>query len=48
MKAVVIAAGAGSRILGEANHTPKILLPFGDETILSTIAFSAKGIGLYW
>ena len=34
MKAVIVAAGTGSRMHG---RTPKTLLPFHDETILSTI-----------
>jgi len=37
MKAVIIAAGIGSRLWYETNKTPKTLLPFGKGTILSNI-----------
>lgn len=38
MKAVIVAAGMGSRLWGETlKNMPKCLLPFGNETILSTI-----------
>ncbi len=42
LKAVIIAAGAGLRIQAETNGIPKTLLPFGNESILSTIL---KNIG---
>ena len=46
MKAVIIAAGCGSRIFEETYGIPKTLLPFGKETILSTILtnFAQNGI----
>jgi choline kinase len=37
MKAVIIAAGFGSRLWQTSNQIPKTLLPFGKGTILSTI-----------
>jgi len=37
MKAVIIAAGFGSRLWNVSNQIPKTLLPFGSGTILSTI-----------
>lgn len=37
MKAVIIAAGFGSRLWNLSNKTPKTLLPYGEGTILSTI-----------
>jgi choline kinase len=37
MKAVIIAAGYGSRLWGLSNQIPKTLLPFAEDTILSTI-----------
>jgi choline kinase len=46
MKAVIIAAGIGSRLWRETYNIPKTLLPFGDGTILSAIMknFSLVGI----
>lgn len=46
MKTVIIAAGTGSRIKDKTNDTPKTLLPYGNETILSTILnnFAKSGI----
>ena len=35
MKAVIIAAGMGSRLWDKSNHIPKTLMPFRNETILS-------------
>lgn len=46
MKAVIIAAGAGSRILNETDNIPKTLLPYGDGTILSTILKNIYKIGI--
>ena len=37
LKAVIIAAGTGSRIKGKTKDTPKTLLPYGGGTILSNI-----------
>lgn len=46
MKAVIIAAGMGSRIKDQTDGSPKTLLPFKDGTILSTILsnFALAGI----
>ncbi len=46
MKAVIIAAGMGSRIKDQTEGSPKTLLPFKDGTILSTILsnFAQAGI----
>jgi choline kinase len=46
MKAVIIAAGVGSRIVENTNGLPKTLLPLGSGTILSAILknFSTAGI----
>ncbi|MDL2284547.1 phosphocholine cytidylyltransferase family protein [Oxalobacter sp. OttesenSCG-928-P03] len=46
MKAVILAAGKGSRILGITNDKPKSLLPFGDTTLLghSLALFQEAGI----
>jgi 1L-myo-inositol 1-phosphate cytidylyltransferase len=43
MKAVIVAAGTGSRMHGQ---TPKTLLPFHDETILSTIVRNLSLAGI--
>lgn len=47
MKALIIAAGRGSRLGGLTEELPKSLLPFGRDTILSQILhnFSTIGIG---
>jgi choline kinase len=46
MKAVIIAAGNGSRLWPHTNMTPKTLLPFGDGTILSTIMHNIAEAGI--
>ena len=46
MKAVVIAAGIGSRILKETDNIPKTLLPYGNGTILSTILKNIYQVGV--
>jgi choline kinase len=47
MKAVIVAAGMGSRLWEKNDHVPKTLLPFANETILATIMhnIAATGIG---
>jgi choline kinase len=47
MKALIIAAGRGSRLGAHTEELPKTLLPFGQGTILSQILhnFSTIGIG---
>ncbi len=47
MKAVIVAAGMGSRLWGKSNEMPKTLMPFGEQTILSTIInnLNLAGIG---
>lgn len=45
-KAVIIAAGAGSRIIENTNGIPKTLLPFCEGTILSTILNNFKNSGI--
>ena len=46
MKAVIIAAGTGSRLWPHTNQTPKTLLPFGQGTILSQIISNFTAIGI--
>ena len=46
MKAVIIAAGIGSRLWRETFNIPKTLLPFGEGTILSTIMTNFAQIGI--
>jgi len=47
MKAVIVAAGMGSRLWGETlKNMPKTLLPFGDDTILSTIMKNISKVGI--
>jgi len=46
MKAVIIAAGMGSRLWKTTSGSPKSLLPFGDETILSTIIKNISDAGI--
>jgi len=45
-KAVIIAAGTGSRIVEKTNDTPKTLLPFGNGSILSTILKNLNNSGI--
>jgi len=46
MRAIITAAGRGSRLASSSDDTPKTLLPFGTGTILSGIMrnFAAAGI----
>jgi len=46
MKAVIIAAGMGSRIWNETDNTPKTLLPYGEGSILSTIMSNFNKVGI--
>jgi choline kinase len=46
MKAVIIAAGTGSRLWPHTNQEPKTLLPFGQGTILSQIMSNFTTIGI--
>jgi 1L-myo-inositol 1-phosphate cytidylyltransferase len=46
MKAVIIAAGMGSRLWSRNDRTPKTLLPFGGGTILSEIAQRLADAGI--
>jgi choline kinase len=46
MKAVIIAAGTGSRLWPHTNQVPKTLLPFGEGTILSQIMSNFATIGI--
>jgi choline kinase len=46
MKAVIIAAGTGSRLWPHTNQVPKTLLPFGQGTILSQIMSNFATIGI--
>jgi choline kinase len=46
MKAVIIAAGTGSRLWLHTNQVPKTLLPFGQGTILSQIMSNFATIGI--
>lgn len=47
MKAIIIAAGIGSRIINETDNVPKTLLPYGDGTILSTILKNIYQAGIH-
>lgn len=46
MKAVIVAAGLGSRLWRETYSKPKTLLPFGNGTILSTIMENFSQVGI--
>ena len=46
MKAVIIAAGFGSRLWNVSNQMPKTLLPYGRGTILSTIISQLISAGI--
>jgi choline kinase len=46
MKAVIIAAGTGSRLWPHTNQVPKTLLPFGQGTILSQIMSNFVTVGI--
>jgi 1L-myo-inositol 1-phosphate cytidylyltransferase len=46
MKAVIIAAGMGSRLWEETYSVPKTLLPYGDGTILSKIMNNFNIVGI--
>jgi choline kinase len=46
MKAVIIAAGMGSRIWNRTDNRPKTLLPCGQGTILSTIIDNFRQTGI--
>lgn len=46
MKAVIIAAGFGSRLWDLSNHVPKTLLPYANGTILSTIILQLRSAGV--
>ncbi|HNX01077.1 MAG TPA: sugar phosphate nucleotidyltransferase [Candidatus Cloacimonadota bacterium] len=46
MKAVIIAAGFGSRLWDLSNQVPKTLLPYANGTILSTIITQLKSAGI--
>ena len=46
MKAVIIAAGMGSRLWEKTNHIPKTLMPYGNETLLSTIIKNISQMGI--
>lgn len=46
MKAVIIAAGMGSRLWGTTNKTPKALLPLGKATILEKIITNIAKAGI--
>jgi choline kinase len=46
MKAVIVAAGMGSRLWRQTYTIPKTLLPFGDGTILSTIMGNFHKVGI--
>ncbi|MCP4580167.1 MAG: NTP transferase domain-containing protein [candidate division Zixibacteria bacterium] len=46
MKAVIVAAGKGSRLWRQTYSIPKTLLPYGGGTILSTIMNSFNQVGI--
>lgn len=46
MKAVIIAAGLGSRLWAKTDKTPKTLLPYNNGTILSNIIGNFNEIGI--
>lgn len=46
MKAVIVAAGMGSRLWGQNDQIPKTLMPFNNETILATILGNIAATGV--
>lgn len=46
MKAVIVAAGMGSRLWGQNDQIPKTLMPFNNETILATIMRNIAATGV--
>lgn len=47
MKAVIVAAGMGSRLWDQNDQMPKTLMPFGTETILATIMRNIAATGVH-
>lgn len=45
MKAVIVAAGMGSRLWNQNDQMPKTLMPFNNETILATILHNIAATG---
>ncbi len=46
MKAVIVAAGMGSRLWDQNDQMPKTLMPFNEETILATIMHNIAAAGV--
>ncbi|MFH1732986.1 MAG: nucleotidyltransferase family protein, partial [Planctomycetota bacterium] len=46
MKAVILAAGKGTRMRGLCNHTPKPMLPIANRSIISLIFARLKSVGI--
>ncbi|MDZ7335476.1 MAG: NTP transferase domain-containing protein [candidate division KSB1 bacterium] len=46
MKAVIVAAGMGSRLWGQNDQIPKTLMPFNNKTILATILRNIAAAGV--
>jgi MurNAc alpha-1-phosphate uridylyltransferase len=46
MKAMIFAAGIGSRLKQYTQNTPKCLMPLGDTTILERVVTRLKGVGV--
>lgn len=46
MKAVILAAGKGTRMRGLCNHTPKPMLPIGNRSVISLLFSRLKSVGI--
>ncbi len=46
MKAIILAAGVGSRVRPLTDNTPKSLLKIGDKTILERMISNIEGVGI--
>ena len=46
MKAVILAAGKGTRMRGLCEHTPKPMLPIANRSVISLLFSRLKGVGI--
>ena len=46
MKAVILAAGKGTRMRGLCSHTPKPMLPIANRSVISLLFSRLKGVGI--
>ena len=46
MKAVILAAGKGTRMRGLCDHTPKPMLPIANRSVISLLFSRLKGVGI--